>query len=147
MFLGRGDHPRSGSYKPRMMPEDVTLNLDEDAPIPPCPIEGHKWGGIVHNHEVAWLAYWKNSISGEPKYVLFAATSSLKGQSDRKKFEKARKLKDYIDKIRKDYMAQLTHKVRHLFFLMPRRFIFFHCANCGEFCRTLSSLSAPLPCG
>jgi DNA topoisomerase-1 len=110
LFLGRGDHPKSGMLKSRMKPEDVTLNLDEDAPIPACPVPGHKWGGIVHNHEVQWLAFWKNSITEEPKYVLFAATSSLKGQSDRKKFEKAKKLKSYIQKIRDDYMVQLTSK-------------------------------------
>ncbi len=41
------------------------------------------------------------------KYVLFAAGSSLKGMSDLKKFEKARELKKHIDRIRRDYMAEL----------------------------------------
>jgi hypothetical protein len=30
------------------MPEDVTLNLSKDAPIPPVPIEGHKWGKVIY---------------------------------------------------------------------------------------------------
>lgn len=66
-----------GMRKAQIMPEDVTLNLDEDAPIPPCPVEGHKWGGIVHKHDVTWIATWKNSISGQPSYVriVFVAES------------------------------------------------------------------------
>eukprot|EP01128_Nolandella_sp_AFSM9_P001837 TRINITY_DN12243_c0_g1_i1.p1 TRINITY_DN12243_c0_g1~~TRINITY_DN12243_c0_g1_i1.p1 ORF type:complete len:686 (-),score=204.63 TRINITY_DN12243_c0_g1_i1:134-2191(-) len=110
LFLGRGDHPKAGMRKMRIQPEDVTLNLDEDAPIPPCPVKGHKWGAIVHKHDVTWIATWKNSISGEPKYVFFAANSTLKGVSDRSKYEKARKLRTYIDKIRLDYMADLKSK-------------------------------------
>jgi hypothetical protein len=37
----------------------VTLNLSEDAPVPPPPIEGHKWKAVVHDNTVAWLAFWK----------------------------------------------------------------------------------------
>lgn len=39
-----------------------------------------------------------------------AAGSSLKGQSDFKKFEKARALKEHIAKIRRDYTADLKNK-------------------------------------
>lgn len=52
LFRGRGQHPKAGMVKARTMPEDVTLNLSEGAPIPPCPIPGHKWGAIVHKPEV-----------------------------------------------------------------------------------------------
>jgi DNA topoisomerase-1 len=74
------------------MPEQVTLNLGEKAPIPK-PLSGHKWGGVVHIHEATWLASWKENINGSIKYVFLAATSSWKGQSDMQKFEKARDLK------------------------------------------------------
>lgn len=74
------------------MPEQVTLNLGENAPIPK-PLPGHKWGGVVHIHEATWLASWKENINGTIKYVFLAATSSWKGQSDMQKFEKARELK------------------------------------------------------
>jgi DNA topoisomerase-1 len=74
------------------MPEQVTLNLGENAPIPK-PLDGHKWGGVVHIHEATWLASWKENINGSIKYVFLAATSSWKGQSDMQKFEKARELK------------------------------------------------------
>lgn len=44
------------------------------------------------------------------RYVFLAAGSSLKGQSDLKKFEKARALKEHIAKIRRDYTAELKAK-------------------------------------
>lgn len=59
LFLGRGAHPKTGKFKHRIQPEDVTLNLSEDAPVPPPPIEGHKWKAVVHDNTVAWLAFWK----------------------------------------------------------------------------------------
>ena len=42
--------------------------------------------------------------------MFLAAGSSLKGQSDFKKFEKARALKEHIDKIRRDYTEDLKNK-------------------------------------
>jgi len=41
------------------------------------------------------------------KYVFLSASSKLRGQNDRKKYEKAKKLKDYIQKIRDDYKEKL----------------------------------------
>lgn len=59
---------------------------------------------VIHNHTVTWLAGWKDSINTKDwKYVQFGAQSSIKGESDLKKYEKARKLKDYVDAIRADY--------------------------------------------
>lgn len=52
-----------------------------------------KWGNVVHDNTVTWLANWKENINGNFKYVFLAAGSSLKGQSDMMKFEKARELK------------------------------------------------------
>ena len=92
LFRGRGDHPKTGTLKQRVMPEQVTINIAKDAPIP-SPPEGHRWGGVVHDNTVAWLATWTENVNNNIKYVLFAAGSSLKGMSDLKKFEKARELK------------------------------------------------------
>lgn len=36
---------------------------------------------------------WQENINGAYKYVMLAANSDVKGQSDYKKFEKARELK------------------------------------------------------
>jgi len=106
LFLGRGDHPKAGLLKTRTHPKDVTLNLSENAKVP-LTADGQKYGSVVHNHEVAWVAFWRPNISDSPKYVLFAATSSLRGQSDQNKFDKAQLLGKNIDKIRKTYTAEL----------------------------------------
>ncbi|KAK5015791.1 DNA topoisomerase 1 [Cryomyces antarcticus] len=50
---------------------------------------------------------WQENINGAYKYVMLAANSDIKGQSDYKKFEKARELKKHIDRIRKDYNRDL----------------------------------------
>lgn len=92
-----------------MQPEQVSLNLSKDAPIPKAPA-GHKWGAIVHDDTKTWLATWKENVNDSTKYVFLAAGSSLKGQSDLKKFETARALKKEIDWIRRGYMADLKDK-------------------------------------
>ena len=79
--------------------------------MPPVPDIGdgkkHNWGDVVHVDTVTWLAKWKDSINGEDKCVWLAANSSWKGKSDLAKYEKARKLKGCIDRIRKHYQAAL----------------------------------------
>lgn len=106
LFRGRGAHPKTGKLKKRVYPEDITLNLGTEAPIPPAP-EGHKWGEVRHDKSVVWLAMWKENISDSFKYVKLAANSSIKGISDMKKFETARNLKNHIEKIRADYRKML----------------------------------------
>ncbi|XBW34727.1 hypothetical protein QEN19_000294 [Hanseniaspora menglaensis] len=110
LFRGRGQHPKTGSLKRRVFPEDIILNLDKNAKVPELPV-GHKWGEVKHDNTVQWLAMWKENIFNSFKYVRFAANSSLKGISDYKKFEKARELKNHIEKIRKDYNEKLHSKV------------------------------------
>ena len=52
------------------------------------------WKEVKHDNTVTWLAFWNDPITQkEFKYVFLAASSSLKGQSDKEKYEKARKLK------------------------------------------------------
>ncbi|KAA8895586.1 hypothetical protein FN846DRAFT_911572 [Sphaerosporella brunnea] len=106
LFRGRGDHPKTGKVKKRVLPEQVTLNIGENTPVPPPP-PGHQWGGIQHDDKVTWLATWKENINGNIKYVMLAANSSLKGMSDFKKFEKARELKKHIGRIRDDYTKEM----------------------------------------
>ena len=110
LFRGRGQHPLTGSLKTRVTPEQVTINIDPDAEVPKAP-EGHSWNEVIHDNTVAWLAMWKENVNGNIKYVQLAANSSLKGQSDMKKFEKARKLKGLVGRIREDYTAELKDKV------------------------------------
>ncbi|XP_068635476.1 DNA topoisomerase 1 beta-like isoform X2 [Aristolochia californica] len=111
LFRGRGEHPKMGKFKRRIRPSDITINIGKDAPIPECPIPGERWKEIKHDNTVTWLAFWNDPInSKESKYVFLAASSSLKGQSDKEKYEKARALKNYIKNIRGTYTKDFTSK-------------------------------------
>lgn len=110
LFRGRGEHPKTGKVKKRVMPEQITINIGKDAKVPDPP-PGHKWKSVQHDNKATWLATWQENINGNYKYVMLAANSSIKGQSDHKKFEKARELKHYIDKIRRDYQKDLKSDV------------------------------------
>lgn len=93
-----------GKIKKRIYPRDITINISKGAPIPTHPFPGQDWKEIRHDNTVTWLAFWKDPISPKDfKYVMMAATSSWKSESDLQKYEKARKLKDYIDDIRSTY--------------------------------------------
>ncbi len=92
LFRGRGEHPKTGRVKGRVQPEQITINIGKDA-TPPTPPEGHRWKEIKHDRQGTWLAMWQENINGAYKYVMLAANSDVKGQSDFKKFEKARELK------------------------------------------------------
>ena len=108
LFRGRGEQPLTGTIKKRIYAEDITLNVGEDEPVPVCTQPGHSWGEITSNNEGTWLAYYK--VRKNTKYVFLNASSKFKGMSDYKKYEKARRLKDSIDKIREDYNKKLVDK-------------------------------------
>ena len=108
LFRGRGEQPLTGTIKKRIYAEDITLNVGEDEPVPVCTQPGHSWGEIVSNNEGTWLAYYK--VRKNTKYVFLNSSSKFKGMSDYKKYEKARRLKDCIEKIREDYNKKLVDK-------------------------------------
>ena len=110
LFRGRGEHPKTGHVKTRVQPEQITINIGKEATVP-VPPEGHKWKEIKHDKQGTWLAMWQENINGNYKYVMLAANSDIKGQSDYKKFEKARELKKHIDRIRKDYKKDLKSEL------------------------------------
>lgn len=110
LFRGRGEHPKTGKVKTRVMPEQITINIGKGAKVP-TPPAGHKWKAVQHDQKATWLAMWQENINGAYKYVMLGAASDVKGQSDFKKFEKARELKKHIDKIRRDYTKDLKSEV------------------------------------
>ena len=95
IFIGRGEHPLRGKWKPRVTTKDVTLNLGKEAKVP----EGN-WGKIIHDKDSMWLASWMDVLTQKRKYVWLADTAGLKQDRDKKKYEKAVKLEKEIDKIR-----------------------------------------------
>jgi len=102
-FMGRGKNPLRGRIKKEVNPEDVTINVGKDDPVP-TPPTGHTWGKVVHDHKAVWLSKWKDSITGNTKYVQFSANGKFKGQSDLSKYEKARKLQRHIELVKTGYM-------------------------------------------
>ncbi|XP_028060080.1 DNA topoisomerase 1-like [Camellia sinensis] len=111
LLLTFGFVVQMGKLKRRIQPRDITINIGKDAPIPECPIPGERWKEIRHDNTVTWLAFWNDPIiPKEFKYVFLVASSSLKGQSDKEKYEKLRMLKDYIQGIRAAYTKDFTSK-------------------------------------
>ncbi|KAK0657348.1 hypothetical protein B0T16DRAFT_401511 [Cercophora newfieldiana] len=110
LFRGRGEHPKTGTVKKRVMPEQITINIGKEATVP-TPPPGHKWKAVQHDNKATWLAMWQENVNGNYKYIMLAANSAVKGQADYKKFEKARELKKHIDRIRKDYTKDLRSDV------------------------------------
>ena len=106
IFIGRGSHPKLGRIKKRVVPEDVVLNLDKEATIPIPNVSG-KWGGVIHERTVIWLATWKEEITGKNKYIFTSLDSFFKSKSDESKFDLARELKRKANSIREKYEAEL----------------------------------------
>jgi DNA topoisomerase-1 len=114
LFRGRGEHPKMGQLKRKIFPEDVTLNIGPDAPVPRIdhPM-GHAWKEVLHDNTVTWLAYYHDTINGLYKYMFLNAASGFKGESDWEKYEKARRLKKFIHQIRNDYEKKLMSNQKH----------------------------------
>ena len=105
IFIGRGDHPLRGRWKPRVTAKDVTLNLGKEAKIP----EGN-WGKIVHDNYSMWLAGWTDYLTEKRKYVWLADTAGLKQDRDKAKYEKAVKLSKEIEKIKDRIVKDMKNK-------------------------------------
>jgi DNA topoisomerase-1 len=102
IFMGRGSHPMRGRWKPRIRPEDVVLNLSENAAVPPG-----NWKSIVHDRDSIWLAYWVDKLSNVRKYVWPSDLSDLRQERDRIKYENARKLQKSLPKVREHIRESL----------------------------------------
>ncbi|KAJ2940667.1 hypothetical protein O0L34_g14776 [Tuta absoluta] len=95
-----------GKVKKRIKPEDVTINCSEDSqePQPYCTegvMDGHKWQLKIHDNTKEWLARYK--ILHKYKYMELHPSTVLKSNIELNKYETARKLHLYIDKIRESY--------------------------------------------
>ncbi len=108
ILMGRGAHPLRGKWKARVEPEDVTLNLDEDAPAPPAPA-GHRWKEIVHDHDSMWIATWYDKLSDKRKYVWLADSSHLRQERDKEKYLKAAKLETSVERVRKEIAKRMDY--------------------------------------
>ena len=105
IFIGRGEHPLRGKWKPRVTTKDVTLNLGKDSKKP----EGN-WGKIIHDNDSMWLASWLDFLTQKRKYVWLADTAGLKQDRDKEKYEKAVKLGNEIEKIKDRIVKDMKSK-------------------------------------
>ena len=105
IFIGRGEHPLRGKWKPRVTAKDVTLNLGKDAKKP----DGD-WGKIIHDNDSMWLASWMDFLTQKRKYVWLADTAGLKQDRDKEKYEKAVKLGNEIEKIKDRIVKDMKSK-------------------------------------
>lgn len=105
IFIGRGEHPLRGRWKPPVTAKDVTLNLGKESKVP----EGD-WGKIVHDKESMWLASWLDYLTQKRKYVWLADTAGLKQDRDKEKYEKAVKLAKEIEKIKDRIVKDMKSK-------------------------------------
>lgn len=122
LFMGRGQHPMRGRWKPRVRPENVTLNLGEDAAVP----EGN-WQAIVHDHSSTWLATWIETLTGKRKYVWLHDSASIRQENDKAKYDKAQKLAQQLGKVQKEITKKMmkgsdrTATVAYLIFKLAMR--------------------------
>lgn len=114
IFVGRGNHPLTGSIKKRLYPRDITLNVGKNMTIPipkligeikensdsPDHIARDRWGEIISDNKLEWIASWQNNVTQKYNYARFGRKSGFKMKSDEEKYNKARILKKKIKKIR-----------------------------------------------
>jgi len=103
IFMGRGNHPLRGKWKPGPTASDVILNLSPNAPRP----EGN-WKNIEWQPDSMWVAKWDDKLRGKEKYIWVADTSFLKQEKEILKFDKAVELRGKINDILRHIDANLT---------------------------------------
>ncbi len=95
IFMGRGQHPLRGRWKPRVHSEDVILNLGKDAPVP-----AGNWKKIIHESDFMWIASWKEVLTDKVKHVWPHEGSSIRQTREKDKYDKALSIGEKIDLIR-----------------------------------------------
>ena len=105
IFIGRGEHPMRGKWKPKVTAKDVTLNLGKEAKIPTG-----NWGKIVNDKDSMWMASWTDILTEKRKYVWLADTAGIKQERDQAKYDKAKKLAIEIEKIKEKIVKDMQDK-------------------------------------
>jgi len=105
IFIGRGEHPIRGKWKPRVTANDVTLNLGKEAKVP----KGD-WGKIVQDRDSMWLAGWTDYLTKKRKYVWLSDSAGIKQDRDKAKYEKAVKLSKDIEKIKDQIVKDMKNR-------------------------------------
>ncbi len=104
LFLGRGNHPFRGKWKPRVHPQDVILNLDESTKVPGA------WKGVVHDHGSMWMAKWVDKLTDKEKYVWLHESSHIQQSRSKAKYDNAAKVGASMNKIEARIEKELSSK-------------------------------------
>ena len=105
IFIGRGEHPMRGKWKPKVSAKNVTLNLGTEAKIP-----AGNWRKVVHEKDSMWMASWTDILTEKRKYVWIADTAGIKQERDQAKYDKAKKLASEINKIKDRIVKDMQDK-------------------------------------
>jgi DNA topoisomerase-1 len=95
IFMGRGEHPMRGKWKPYIGESDIILNLSPDAPRPPG-----NWKQIIWQSGNMWTAKWDDKLVGKEKYIWLSDSSHVKQKKEIEKFDKAKQLDKEISNVR-----------------------------------------------
>ena len=105
LFMGRGEHPFRGRWKPRVQPTDVVLNLGEEAAVPPG-----NWKEVVHDHNSMWMAKWIDKLTDKEKYVWLHESTPIQQTRSRAKYDNAARVGSNMRKIEARIEKELSSK-------------------------------------
>ncbi len=104
LFMGRGQHPMRGRWKPRVTQREVILNLDEETVVP------GDWKQVVHDHDSMWMAKWIDRLTGKEKYVWLHESSHIQQSRSKAKYDNAVKVGVNLKKIEGRIEKELASK-------------------------------------
>lgn len=107
IFLGRGNHPLKGTIKRKILPENIIINVSKEFSSIFSP---QKWKMIIHDKNKYWLSAWQHPVTKKIIYTYPSKKSINRMQKDQDKFNHAKKLDKYINKIRKNYYSLILQK-------------------------------------
>ncbi|MDE1852124.1 MAG: DNA topoisomerase I [Thaumarchaeota archaeon] len=105
LFMGRGQHPFRGKWKPRVSPSEVILNLGKEATVPPG-----NWKEVVHDQNSMWMAKWMDRLTDKEKYVWLHESTPIQQSRSKAKYDKALKVGSNLEKIRAKVLRDLDSK-------------------------------------
>lgn len=109
LFMGRGQHPFRGKWKPRITPSDVILNLGKESPPPPG-----DWKQVVHDQNSMWMAKWIDKLTDKEKYVWLHESTPIQQSRSKAKYDKALKVGTSLQRIRDRILRDLDSKDERL---------------------------------
>jgi len=105
LFMGRGQHPFRGKWKPRVQQSDVVLNLGESSPVP-----AGKWKEVAHDHSSMWMAKWVDKLTDKEKYVWLHESSPIQQSRSKAKYDNARRVGSNIHKLKARILKDLDSR-------------------------------------